>query len=190
MLNPERSVGKGSRLSCLLPPQSLGCFRGRKWQAILYMVNLTPARPRRRLWIGWKQGQRIFGGAASVSVTTIHVLWSRLRGRLLEANDEIQHSTATSPRHLDVARPNNVREALRRFFFFCVCEMFSTAEMKLSKVRACEVSIHLGTRPQWRTRGPVVQRCLVLFLDPDDRQFEQMIIKDAHSSSVLNKVTT
>lgn len=34
-------------------------------------------------------------------------------------------------------------------------------------------------------RGPVVQRCLVLFLDPDDPCFEQTVIKDAHSSSVM-----
>lgn len=39
-------------------------------------------------------------------------------------------------------------------------------------------------------RGPVVQRCLVLFLDPDDPHFEQIMLKDAHSSSVLIKLTT
>lgn len=73
---------------------------------------------------------------------------------------------------------------------FFLCDMFSTAEMKLNKVRACEVSVHLGTCSQWRTTGPVVQRCLVLFLDRDDPQLEQVIIKDAHSSSVLNKQKT
>lgn len=72
---------------------------------------------------------------------------------------------------------------------FFLCEMFSTAEMKLNKVRACEVSVHLGTRRQWRATGPVVQRCLVLFLDPDDPQLEQTIIKDAQRSSALDKLT-
>lgn len=90
---------KNCRLAWLLPPQSLSRFRRRKQRAILYMINTTPVWSRHCPRIGWKQGQCHFGGAASVSVETIHFLWRRYRGPLLEANDETQHSPPPSKLH-------------------------------------------------------------------------------------------